>query len=138
MNSASAWEAYKESKRDDLDLITGLQLVDSEVRLFILEGHAAAGTNGMAKLHALLERQDRRVLRDQHGRDARLERRREAQRRVARLDEDAHERHVPLQHFVVLILDHLAARRAALYVSGRLGACLSLNSGPTTVLTFGL
>jgi len=56
MNSASAWEAYKESKRDDLDLITGLQLVDSEVRLFILEGHAAKGTNGMAKLHRLLER----------------------------------------------------------------------------------
>ena len=26
MNSASAWEAYKESQRDDLDLITGLQV----------------------------------------------------------------------------------------------------------------
>ena len=28
MNSASAWEAYKEEGREDLDLITGLQIVD--------------------------------------------------------------------------------------------------------------
>ena len=30
MNSASAWENYKEEKREDLDLITGIQLVDGE------------------------------------------------------------------------------------------------------------
>ena len=42
MNSASAWESYKEEKREDLDLITGMQLVDGETRLFMYEGHPAS------------------------------------------------------------------------------------------------
>ena len=58
MDSASAWESYKESKRDDLDLISGVQLIDSHARLFILEGHRADGSNGMARLGGVLERKE--------------------------------------------------------------------------------
>lgn len=58
MNSASAWESYKESRREDLDLITGLQLVDGETRLFAFEGLPATTEplNAMGRLCALLER----------------------------------------------------------------------------------
>ena len=58
MNSASAWESYKEEKREDLDLITGMQLVDGETRLFMYEGHPASfkPLNAMGRLMTLLER----------------------------------------------------------------------------------
>jgi hypothetical protein len=58
MNSASAWESYKEEQREDLDLITGLQLVDGDCRLFILEGLPATTEplNAMGRLGAMLER----------------------------------------------------------------------------------
>jgi len=62
MQSASAWETYKDEWREELDIVSGVQLVDSEVRLFLLEGQAAIydddGTarNAMAKLGALLAR----------------------------------------------------------------------------------
>ena len=62
MDSASLWDAYKEAGREDLDVITGFQLVDLETRLFVFEGQAAQydgkGTpiNGMAKLGAALTR----------------------------------------------------------------------------------
>ena len=54
MNSASAWESYKESRREDLDLITGLQLVDGETRLFAFEGLPATTEplNAMGRLCA--------------------------------------------------------------------------------------
>ena len=51
-------QAYKESARDDLDLVTGVQLVDGETRLFILEGLAANETNAMGKIGKLLERRN--------------------------------------------------------------------------------
>ena len=42
MGSASAWESYKESAREDLDLVTGVHLVDGECRLFFFERHGTA------------------------------------------------------------------------------------------------
>ena len=58
MNSASAWESYKESGREDLDLITGVQLVDEQVRLFVFEGQPARfePLNAMGRLGRMLER----------------------------------------------------------------------------------
>jgi len=61
MGSASAWEEYKESSREDLDLVTGVQLVDAECRLFVLEGLPATAPddpspNAMGRLMKLLER----------------------------------------------------------------------------------
>lgn len=40
MASASAWDEYRDNTRDDLDLITGFQIVDSTTRLFVLEARA--------------------------------------------------------------------------------------------------
>lgn len=57
MNSASKWEEYKEAAREDLDLITGMQLVDGETRLFFFEGLAATDDNAMGRLGKILERQ---------------------------------------------------------------------------------
>ena len=58
MNSASAWESYKEDKREDLDLVTGIQIVDGETRLFIFEGQPATyePLNAMGRLGKMLER----------------------------------------------------------------------------------
>ena len=58
MNSASAWESYKEEKREDLDLVTGVQIVDGETRLFVYEGQPASfePLNAMGRLMTLLER----------------------------------------------------------------------------------
>ncbi|KOO26167.1 flagellar associated protein [Chrysochromulina tobinii] len=61
MGSASAWESYKESAREDLDLVTGVHLVDGECRLFFFEGLAATAPddpnpNAMGRLAKLLER----------------------------------------------------------------------------------
>jgi hypothetical protein len=38
MLSASNWESYKDAWREELDVISGVQLVDGEVRLLLLEG----------------------------------------------------------------------------------------------------
>lgn len=62
VTSAGRWASYKEGKREDLDVITGVQLIDGPTRLFVLEGHPAAfkadgrPENGMATLSILLER----------------------------------------------------------------------------------
>ena len=58
MNSASAWESYKEERREDLDLVTGVQLVDGETRLFVYEGQPASfePLNAMGRLMKMLER----------------------------------------------------------------------------------
>ena len=58
MNSASAWESYKEDKREDLDLVTGIQIVDGETRLFVFEGQPATfePLNAMGRLGKMLER----------------------------------------------------------------------------------
>lgn len=58
MNSASAWESYKEEQREDLDLVTGVQIVDGETRLFVYEGQPACfePLNAMGRLMRMLER----------------------------------------------------------------------------------
>ena len=64
MLSASNWESYKDDWKETLDVISGVQLVDGEVRLFLLEGQPAItdpdGTarNGMARLGALFARDE--------------------------------------------------------------------------------
>jgi hypothetical protein len=62
LTSAANWENYKDAGKDDLDMISGVQLVDGPTRLFVLEGHAPAfgeddrPLNAMARLSLLLER----------------------------------------------------------------------------------
>lgn len=62
LTSAANWENYKDAGKDDLDVISGVQLVDGLTRLLMLEGHAAVFAedgrplNGMARLSILLER----------------------------------------------------------------------------------
>jgi len=71
MTSPSAWRAYRESASETIDVLTGFQLTDGRIRLFVFEGHAAtfkegAGldsdspspTNGMGGLAAVLERKE--------------------------------------------------------------------------------
>ena len=64
MESASAWVEYKEGKGGEVDILTGFQIVDSEARLFVLEGFAADGRNAMTRLTALLERKVRTCTQD--------------------------------------------------------------------------
>ena len=62
MLSASNWESYKDGGTEDLDVISGVQIADGEVRLFLLEGKAAISSpdgtarNGLARRGALVAR----------------------------------------------------------------------------------
>lgn len=62
LTSAANWENYKDSGKDDLDMVSGVQLIDGPTRLFVLEGHAPTfgddgrPLNAMARLSLLLAR----------------------------------------------------------------------------------